>query len=619
MKSEGIFQFGGFQIDVLARALRRQDEIVTLNRRAFDVLLYLVQNPGRVLTRDELLKNVWPDTFVDENSLAQSISALRRALEEKPGENSYIVTLPGRGYQFVSAVTAIVPESMSVAPGAAATLGSAPQGVLLQRETVRTSVITQDNEQLSLSGSRNRAARVLAVLVLATVSAAGLYAWRKFHRTPLPTNPTTMSMIAAPAAARRSVAVLGFRNLSGRPEEGWLSTALAEMLSTELVAGEKLRLVSGEDIARTKTDLPLALADTDSLSRDTQQAEAIFRKNGSEAGLADVLDNLGMVYETQGDSPAAEKMQREAVAIFRRLDDKRNMGTALGNVADDRLDQGDLRGALQLYQEARQDHDPADGGYAALANANIAVVHQLQGEHVAARQGFEQSLAFWQKSGQQFYSAYAMWGLGNLLLQDADFSGARKMYEQALVRRIAAGDKVTIAESQIGLADLSLEEGHVPADQDATIHQAIEALQQQKARDDEALAWGMLARTLLAEGKAAAAKDAMQHARSLATKSQNPNIRWQTAITAARIETAEKNLAHSADADAARKELATVITKSRALGYMGTELDARLALVELEMKAGQTTTGRAHLAAIETEAKAKGYNLIAHKAATARG
>ncbi|HEY4840438.1 MAG TPA: winged helix-turn-helix domain-containing protein, partial [Terriglobales bacterium] len=79
MKSEGIFQFGEFQIDVLARSMRRKDEIVTLNRRAFDVLLYLVQNPGRVLTRDELLKNVWPDTFVDENSLAQSISALRRA------------------------------------------------------------------------------------------------------------------------------------------------------------------------------------------------------------------------------------------------------------------------------------------------------------------------------------------------------------------------------------------------------------------------------------------------------------------------------------------------------------------------------------------------------------
>lgn len=79
-KAGGVFQFGDFQIDALARTLRREGAIVTLNYRVFDVLLYLVQNPGKALTRDELLKNVWPDTFVDESSLVQSISVLRRAL-----------------------------------------------------------------------------------------------------------------------------------------------------------------------------------------------------------------------------------------------------------------------------------------------------------------------------------------------------------------------------------------------------------------------------------------------------------------------------------------------------------------------------------------------------------
>jgi DNA-binding winged helix-turn-helix (wHTH) protein len=76
MQTKGILKFGEFQVDALARTLRREEEIVTLNRRAFDVLLYFVQNPGRVITRDELLKNVWADSFVDENSLAQSISVL---------------------------------------------------------------------------------------------------------------------------------------------------------------------------------------------------------------------------------------------------------------------------------------------------------------------------------------------------------------------------------------------------------------------------------------------------------------------------------------------------------------------------------------------------------------
>src|ERR1039458_10808988 len=119
MKAGGIFQFGEFQIDARARTLRRKEKIVTLGFRAFDVLLYFVQNPGKVLTRDELLKNVWTDSFVDENSLAQSISMLRRALDEKPGDNSYIVTLTGRGHQFVAPVQVVAAQNRSSIPEAA--------------------------------------------------------------------------------------------------------------------------------------------------------------------------------------------------------------------------------------------------------------------------------------------------------------------------------------------------------------------------------------------------------------------------------------------------------------------------------------------------------------------
>ena len=264
MKPDGIYQFGEFRIEALARTVRREKEIVTLNRRAFDVLLYFVLNPGRVLTRDELLKNVWQDTFVDENTLAQSISALRRALEERPGDNSYIVTLPGRGYQFVSPVRVIAPENMAMLPDAAMVAG----GVVFQQQTIRTSVVTEEKQQLSLPAPRPPTGmRLLAALTIAVIAVAGIYGWKQLHQTPPSANPSALRPTASSSAPRRSIAVLGFRNLSGRPEEGWISTALAEMLSTELEAGEKLRLVSGEDVARTKLDLPLA--DADSLSRDT--------------------------------------------------------------------------------------------------------------------------------------------------------------------------------------------------------------------------------------------------------------------------------------------------------------------------------------------------------------
>src|SRR5580693_1920150 len=138
MRTEGIFRFGEFQVDALARTLRREEEIVTLGGRAFDVLLYLVQNPGKVLTRDELLKNVWSDTFVDENSLAQSISVLRRAIDEKPGQNSYIATLPGRGYQFVSPVQIVAQQKETSVPDLGIPNSNLSTGLLLQ-QTIRTS------------------------------------------------------------------------------------------------------------------------------------------------------------------------------------------------------------------------------------------------------------------------------------------------------------------------------------------------------------------------------------------------------------------------------------------------------------------------------------------------
>jgi DNA-binding winged helix-turn-helix (wHTH) protein/Flp pilus assembly protein TadD len=152
MKTEGIFQFGEFQVDALARVLRREDEVLALNRRAFDVLLYLVQNSGRILTHDELLKNVWPDTFVDENSLAQSISGLRRALREKPGDNSFILTLPGRGYQFVAPVTVVAAESLSTIPDAAIAARDTPNQLLFQQDTIRTHIVIEEKEQLRPPG-----------------------------------------------------------------------------------------------------------------------------------------------------------------------------------------------------------------------------------------------------------------------------------------------------------------------------------------------------------------------------------------------------------------------------------------------------------------------------------
>jgi DNA-binding winged helix-turn-helix (wHTH) protein len=183
LNPDGLFQFGEFQVDARSRTLRRKKASVTLNFRAFDVLLYFVQNPGRVLTREELLKNVWPDTFVDEHNLAQSVSVLRRALEEKPGDNSYIVTLPGRGYQFVSPVKIIAEEILAVAPNTATVASHEGGGAIFEQRTIRTSVVT---EEIATPGPAAlpgvAVARIAkfwkiapAVLLVSLVVAGGLY------------------------------------------------------------------------------------------------------------------------------------------------------------------------------------------------------------------------------------------------------------------------------------------------------------------------------------------------------------------------------------------------------------------------------------------------------------
>jgi eukaryotic-like serine/threonine-protein kinase len=170
-----VYEFGEFRLWPRTRLLERKETPVALNRRAFDVLLYLVQHPGRIVSKEELLKNVWDDAFVDENNLTQSISSLRRALNEKPGTNAFIATVPGKGYQFLSLV-----ESRDE-PGSAALAKDShvdpeTHGMLLLQRRVTTTVVTEQRRSLS--------ARIMVaagVLLVAGLAVGGIL-WERNHR-----------------------------------------------------------------------------------------------------------------------------------------------------------------------------------------------------------------------------------------------------------------------------------------------------------------------------------------------------------------------------------------------------------------------------------------------------
>src|SRR5438876_9837082 len=115
-----LYEFGQFRVDSEERVLLRNGEAVPLPPRVFDTLLLLVRNSGRALDKDALMKELWPDTFVEEANLAQHISLLRKALGENPAEPQYIETIPRRGYRFLAKVNEIVdwtqPEAGAVRP-----------------------------------------------------------------------------------------------------------------------------------------------------------------------------------------------------------------------------------------------------------------------------------------------------------------------------------------------------------------------------------------------------------------------------------------------------------------------------------------------------------------------
>src|SRR6266446_7686208 len=111
-----LYRFGTFVLDPQRRTLSCNQSPVPLTPKAFDVLVFLAQNPNRLITKEELLKAVWGETFVEEGNLTQYISLLRKALGDASEHARLIVTIARKGYQFTASVT-VAEAADSAKPG----------------------------------------------------------------------------------------------------------------------------------------------------------------------------------------------------------------------------------------------------------------------------------------------------------------------------------------------------------------------------------------------------------------------------------------------------------------------------------------------------------------------
>ena len=125
-----MYRFGSFEIDPSSRTVTDGAAPIVIPSRAFDLLLYMVLNPRRILTKEELMKAVWADAAVEEGNLSQSVFLLRKALKRDSANEPFIVTIPGRGYQFAAAVEQIAPAVEPI-PVPEAPARPRPRGLLL--------------------------------------------------------------------------------------------------------------------------------------------------------------------------------------------------------------------------------------------------------------------------------------------------------------------------------------------------------------------------------------------------------------------------------------------------------------------------------------------------------
>ncbi len=187
-----LYRFDVFELSRSRRILLRDGQPVSLLPKTFEVLACLVENPGRILPKEEILKAVWPESFVEENNLTQHISLLRKALADRA---RFIVTIPGRGYQFTATVIAepaaatmplpdrrVADEALPPKTDAPDRLTQAPQ------EQMQIPGAAQNAGPASLLPLQRRIPRwaklLVAAMLLAAISAAGFYARERWTRTP---------------------------------------------------------------------------------------------------------------------------------------------------------------------------------------------------------------------------------------------------------------------------------------------------------------------------------------------------------------------------------------------------------------------------------------------------
>jgi len=227
------YEFGPFVLDSLQHVLLKECKPVALTPKTYDMLLLFLENRGRLLLKEELLKALWPDSFVEESNLTQQVSMIRRALGESASDPRYIVTVPGRGYRFDGEVRISSDRDPRLSPNSQVQetidegekLAGAPHSNAAR-------IITLEGESSQAIGRQSAPAKFYArrwawtaVTLFALLATAVLLIAKFTHPSP----PKLM-----PAQTPRTLAILPLQNLKQDADSDFLGISLADAIITKL-------------------------------------------------------------------------------------------------------------------------------------------------------------------------------------------------------------------------------------------------------------------------------------------------------------------------------------------------------------------------------------------------
>jgi DNA-binding winged helix-turn-helix (wHTH) protein/TolB-like protein len=323
--------FGVFEADLRAAELRKHGIRIKLQEQPFQILSLLLEHPGEVVTREELRQKLWPaHTFVDfDRSLNKAMTKLRAALGDSADSPRYVETIPRHGYRFLAPVHVHYQEPESTIPA----VGEIEE----VQSKIGLNIPERASKRFSLSSltghTREKRTRLYGILAAAAAAVLSVFVYVRLHQ------PIVLGGSSALVNPRASVAVLGFTNLSGDPREAWLSTAFSDWLTTELTAGEQVRAIPAENIARMKLELPLP--EVASLGRES---------------LIRIRKNLGTDYVVTGSYALLGDKTEGPLRLDLRLQDTRS-GETVGAISE----AGTSERLLDLVSKAGESCDSRRG------------------------------------------------------------------------------------------------------------------------------------------------------------------------------------------------------------------------------------------------------------------